>query len=279
MHPPDLLKMNYPPSILLYGPPGTAKTSLVSQLSGGYLFDFDAGMLTAAKLKDKFFDARQKIDFDIYRDPNPMQPVMFMRAMKKMQDIVQACGERSWADANVKNWDKTSEARKWDHDACIVDSLTGLCQSAQLHIQAASGDSFKKMEIQNWGLLINLVEKFLTLLRSLNVLTVVTAHVDWIEKKKVVKDKIVLGESEITDIFPSSATNKHGMKKLMWLFDEVLYTDLRPVGAGRIEYRVTGVPTDVIKARTRSGIGRVVHNELGMVGLLKKMGFDYGKKA
>jgi len=72
MKPADLLKRNYPPSILIFGPPGSAKTSLVSQLSNAYMFDFDDGMKTAAMLHDKFFDARQLIEFDIFRDPNPL---------------------------------------------------------------------------------------------------------------------------------------------------------------------------------------------------------------
>ena len=258
MKPADILKKNTPPSILIFGPAGTRKTALVSQLSKAYLFDFDKGMRTAATFKDKFFDARQGIEFDVYRDPDPRKPTAFLGAMKKMMDIVQLCG-----------------ARKWKHDACIVDSLTGLCRAVQMHNQfASSQNSFAKMEIQNWGALVNDVEKFLTLLRSLHVLTIVTAHVDFIEKKKTSKSL----ETEITDMFPSSATKKHGFKKLMWLFDEVLYADYRPIGANKMSYRVTGIPTGIIKARTRSGIGLVRHDETGMVDLLKQMGYDYERK-
>jgi len=256
----DIIKQNYPPSILIYGTAGTGKTALVSQLEGGYLFDFDRGMRTAAKLQDKFFEKRNRIEFDVFRDENPMQPTSYQLAVAKMLNITHA-----------------SAQGKWKYDACVIDSLTGLCQAAQLQIQAAGGDAFKKMEIQNWGSLITEVEKVLVLLRSLRILTVVTAHVDWIEQKKVVRGKPTL-ESEITDIFPSSATTKHGLKKLMWLFDEVLYADQRPAGGGKISYRVTGNPTEVIKARTRSQIGTIVHNEIGMVGLLEKMGYRYGEE-
>lgn len=257
----DILKQNYPPSILIYGAAGTGKTALVSQLRGGYMFDFDGGMRTAAKLHDKFFDARNEIEFDIYRDEDPYKPKMYQAAIAKMMNIVQACG-----------------GRKWKHDACVLDSLTGMCRASQTFEQAAQGDPFKKMQIQDWGKLVNDIEKLLTLLRSLRVLVVCTAHVDFIEKKKLdVKGKPILGESEITDVFPASATKKHGFKSLAWLFDEVWIAEKKPAGGGKWNYRIDGEGDDVRIARSRSGLGKIVHNDIGMAGLLRKMGYEYGK--
>lgn len=264
MHPIDILKKNYPPSILIYGLAGSGKTALASQLSGGYCFDFDRGMRTAATLKDKFFDDRQKITFDEYRDENPKKPRMYRDAMKKLMEIVEECSKG-----------------KWGCDACVVDSLTGLCRAAQLEVQGLGDknnpmrDSLAHMEIQNWGSLITEVERFLTMLRGMKVLTVVTAHVDMIETRK---PGGILGESTISSMFPASATSKHGHKKLMWLFDEVWYADAKQVGSGT-QYRVTGKPpNNVIQARTRSSMGLVVHNEIGMRGLLKQIEYQYGKE-
>lgn len=263
----DILKRNYPPSILIYGSAGAGKTALVSQLSGGYMFDFDRGMRTAATLKDKFFDARSKIEFDDYRDEDPMKPVAYFGAMKKLREIVTEVG-----------------ARKWKYDACIIDSLTGMCKAGQLFIQGLGdksnpmADPLAKMEVQNWGSLIAEIEKMLTLLRSLKVLTVVTAHIDIMETKKEGKG-VMLGETEVAAIHPMSATKSHGANKLMWLFDEVLYADARPAGQNKMNYSVSGTPTLTIKARTRSSIGTVIHNEIGMKGLLEQMGYHYGVKA
>ncbi len=257
----DILKQNYPPSILIYGAAGTKKTALVSQLRGGYMFDFDNGMRTAATLKDKFFDARNEIEFDIYRDENPAKPKAFQSAMAKMMNIVQACG-----------------SRKWKYDACIIDSLTGMCRASQLHEQAAQGDPFKKMEIQDWGRLVGDVEKLLTLLRSLRVLVVCTAHVDYNEKKMLTSaGKPIIGETAVTDEFPASATRRHGFKSLVWLFDEDWIADKKPAGGGKWDYRIDGEGDSVRIARSRSGIGKIVHNDIGMVGLLEKMGYKYGK--
>jgi len=256
----DLIKQNYPPSVLIYGPAGTGKTALVSQLSRGYMFDFDGGMRTALSLKDKFFDVRNAIEFDIYKDENPYKPRRFPDAMNKIMDIVQQCSQG-----------------KWEHDACIIDSLTGMCRASQLFEQHAQGDPFKTMQIQDWGKLVNDVEKMLTLLRSLKVLVVCTAHVDFLEKPRMnAMGKPIIGETEITDVFPSSATKKHGLKNLAWLFDEVWIAEKKPAGGGKWNYRINGEGDDVRIARSRSGLKTIVHNEEGMVGLLERMGFKYG---
>ena len=165
------------------------------------------------------------------------------------------------------------------YDACVIDSLTGMCRASQLHEQAAQGDSFKKMEIQDWGRLVGDIEKILTLLRSLHVLVVCTAHVDFIEKPKLnAQGKPIVGDTVITDMFPSSATKKHGLKNLAWLFDEVWIAEKKPAGGGKWNYRINGEGDEVRIARSRSGIGTVVHNDIGMAGLLEKMGFKYGSQ-
>lgn len=262
MKPSDLLKLNFPPVILIYGPAGSGKTALVTQLTGAYVFDFDAGMRTAATLKDRFFDARQKVTFDTYRDINPLKPTMYFSAMKKLREIVELCAKG-----------------KWNYDVCILDSLTGLCRGAQLYVQSLGDknnpykDPLAHMEIQNWGSLTSEVDRFLLLLQALKVPVIVTAHVDMIEKSK---DRIG-SDTIITDMFPSSATKRHGNRKLSSHFDEMWYACAKPGGGKAINYTVTGKPTGIIRARTRSSFGTVVHNECGMKGLLKMIGYEYAK--
>lgn len=267
MKPSDLLKLNFPPVILIYGPAGSGKTALVTQLTGAYVFDFDSGVRTAATLKDKFFSARQGRDddfFDIYKDSNPLKPTRYFDALKKLRGIVELCA-----------------SGKWNHDACILDSLTGLCSAAQLYVQSLGDksnpykDPFAKMEIQNWGSLVNEVDRFLLLLQALNVPVIVTAHVDMIEKKK---DNKISGETIVTDMFPSSATQRHGNRKLSSHFDEMWYAQAKPAGGNKINYTVTGKPSGIIRARTRSSFDTVTHNDVGMVGLLKMIGYEYGKE-
>jgi len=250
MKPKDLLKLNRPPNILIYGRAGTFKTALVSQASNGYLFDFDDGMRTAATLQDKFTPLRQGIEFDTFVDKNPKQPKAFMNAKKKLLEISALCAKG-----------------QWKYDACIIDSLTGMCKSCQLQVLGSAGNSFKRPEIQHWGMMVNEIENMLTILRSLNVLTIVTAH--------IMSDEI----DAVSKVFPMSITKKHGENKLTWLFDEVLYSRARSKGQGKYDMIVTGQGTGSIEARTRSGLPKnFVHNDCGLVGVLKAMGYSYGKK-
>jgi len=263
MKPPDLLKMNFPPVILIYGGFGTGKTGLVSQLEGAYAFDFDRGMRTAATLKDKFFDARQKIEFDVFRETNPFKPVMFVKAKTKLREIFNACAKG-----------------EWDRDAIIVDSLTGLCDAAQLYVQSLGDrsnptrDPMAKMEIQNWLSLTTEVDNFFRVLQATGMLIVVTAHVDSDEEQ--IKGEI--GRTHLVSIFPSSATHKHGRQKIGIHFDEIWYADKRPAGGGKINYRITGTSLGVQVARTRSSFTDLIHNETGMVELMKKIGYHYRKE-
>ncbi len=260
MKPADLLKLNRPPCILLYGPAGTGKTGLVSQLKNAYGFDFDDGMFTASTLKDKFFDARQQIEFDIFKDENPLEPNMFPLAMKKMQQII-----------------RDNFAGKWDYNGLVIDSLTGLCRASQLHNQFKNTqNAFTKMEIQHWGALINDIEEFLTLIRAIRVPTIVTAHVDMMDKAVLnARGNPIIGQRETIAQFPSSATTKHGFRKLMWLFDEVWYAEKKPVGQGKESYWVVGNKLGVIQTRTRSSFGRVRHDEIGLEEVLKLTGYHY----
>lgn len=251
----DLKKENRPPSILIYGPAGTGKTALVSQLSKGYMFDFDRGMRTALTLEDKFTSLRQQIEFDIFVDDNPRKPNSYMNAKKALYDLT------------------TRELKKeLSYNAIIVDSLTGLCRSAQLFVQSQGDksnptrDPLAKMEIQNWGSLVAEVERFLTILRSFGVLTCVTAHTDQVTDE----------DGVVTNIFPMSATKSHGLNKLLWLFDEVWYASTSLAGQGKLNYRITGITQGKEKTRTRSSITTITHNDLGIEGLLNKTGYKYG---
>jgi len=256
MKPADLLKNNYPPNILIHGPAGSCKTALVSQASNGYMLDFDDGMRTAALWKDKFFNARQGIEFDIFVDKNVQKPVAFMNAKRKLLQIAAQCA-----------------AGTWTYDACIVDSFTGMCKACQLYIMSLpsknnpQGDSMAQPEQNHWGPMVNEIESMLLILRSINVMTIITAHsfsleVDGIEK-----------------FFPSSITKPHGQKKLTWLFDEVWSTKVKRGAQSKTNFIISGKSTPSIEARTRSGlIDDVDFLELGLVGLLKKISYDYGKK-
>ncbi len=246
----DLIARNKPPSFCIFGPAGSGKTGLVSQAGGAYMFDFDDGMRTAVTLKDKFTHLRQALEFDIYVDENPEKPVEFIRAKKKLMEILQL-----------------RAAKKWPYDAVIIDSLTGLCRAAMLHVLGCSGDAMRVPQIQHYGQAVNAIESILTLLRSLRLPILMTAH------------EMLIETDTSTLIRIMSVTRPHGMNKLPWLFDEVLHMKTRAKGQGVIDYIVSGRSTSTVATRTRSGITRdVVINDIGLQGLFEIVGFKYGSE-
>ncbi|KKL47054.1 hypothetical protein LCGC14_2339410 [marine sediment metagenome] len=246
----DLIDRNKPPSICIYGPAGSGKTALVSQASGAYMLDFDDGMRTAVTLNDKFTPLRQQIEFDIYVDQDTTAPRAFIDAKQKLMAVAQM-----------------RLVDKWPFDAIIIDSLTGLCRSAMMHVLGCSGDAMRVPQIQHYQQAINAVESVLTILRSLRVPVLMTAHEMLVETDAGSFIRIM------------SVTKPHGMNKLPWLFDEVLHMKIRRMGQNKINYIVSGKGTSAIAVRTRSGItDDVVINEIGLVGLFDLVGFKYGKE-
>ncbi len=257
MKPSDLLKQNIPPVICIWGPAGSGKTALAFQATGGYAFDFDGGVRTAATMRekktDKFWDCRET-EFDTYVDRPPKAPNAFINAKTKLLEIAKQCSEGTWP-----------------LNAVIVDSLTGLCRAAQLHVlntiapdKYSSPDMFNVPVLKHYNHIVNAVESILTIIRSLNVLVIVTAHEAMIETKDDILIRI------------ASATKNHGANKIPWLFDELWYTKKRLMGQGKMDYLVGGSGSAAISTRTRSGFDKdIVHNDIGLKGVLEKIGYKY----
>lgn len=271
---------NKAPNLLLYGPAGTGKTALVSQAAGGYLFDFDDGMRTALTLKDAFTPQRQQVEFDTYVDPNPYRPTGWLGAKAKMQELLTIINphypttEIKYQIINGVNVPvgtvvmPPKDPTPPPFDAVVVDGLTGMAKAIQNHVMGLSGGGvFNVPQIQHYGMFVSEANQFLTMLRSLNCLVLVTAH------EMLVED----GTNVLLRIM--SVTRQHGMNQLPWQFDEVLHTRLAPQGQGKFNYVVSGSPSQTVLTRTRSGLtSDIVINDKGLKGLLELVGYTYATK-
>lgn len=248
----DLQKLNKPPNLLIGGSAGSGKTCLVAQAANGYLMDFDGHMKNVLTVKDKFSPLRSNIEFDEFVDDvkitkgvAALASSKYLEAKAKLLSISQLCIDK-----------------KWPYDALIIDTITGLCRAIQLHVMSCAGHPFKKPQIQDFGSFICELESILTIMRAIPVLKITTAH-----------EMIVFGsqDQQITTRL-MSATKPHGANKLAWLFDQVLMAKKRFRGQGKVDYIVTG-KHEIAKGPITAD---VVHNEIGLSGVLKLMGYSYG---
>lgn len=244
----DLAKQNYPPKILIYGAGGTGKTGLVSQASGGYLMDFDNGMRTVLtrSIDDSFTALRQNIEFDIFSEQNPQKPTAWITAKTKLLSIMNAC---------IKG--------NWEYDCLVIDGLSGLSEVVQNQIMFQCGKPLGKPEIREWGLIVAEVENAIKIIKSLPCLVLITAH----------ELPIIVDDSTVMKILAPGT--KLPAKIPTW-FDEVWYAKTRRGSQNSTTYIVSGRKTASVEARTRSGMNKdLSHNEIGLVGVLKEIGFNY----
>jgi hypothetical protein len=237
-----------PPNICIVGTAGCGKTALVSQAGNDcYMLSFDPnGMRTARNLQDDFSKFRQAIEFDDFVDADPFKPDGFMRAKRKINELV----------------DKPPRA-------VVVDSLTGLCSTIMRFVMKTNKqNAFATPEIQHWGFMINELEQVLAVLRSIPCMSLMTAH-----------DSFATGKDNSLVHTIMSITQNHGRNKISWMFDEVLYMRTRPAGSGRYKYTVS-TQGDGLPVRTRSGLFTDVDvTTIGLQGLLERVGYDYEPKA
>jgi hypothetical protein len=219
------------------------------------MMDWDEGMLTAANLKDKYFDLRNQIEFDVYKEKNFKNPVMWMKAKAKLMEISDLCFRG-----------------KWPYDALVIDSITGMAQAIKLYVMHLSGKGVDgaalAMPMQNnWGLMVAEMEAAMTIICSLPCLVLVTAHETSIE--------VGSGDTAETMLRVMGITRNHS-DKLPWTFDEVWYTRSLRAPKNEIDFIVSGKPSSSVVTRTRSGFTTdIKHNDIGLTGVLAKIGYTY----
>jgi len=237
---------NTPPKVVIVGEAGCGKTALISQAgSGSYMFDFDDGMRTAQTLEDKFSSLRRSTEFDIYRDPNPADPVMWVRAKSKIAELI-------------------SKPPR----AICIDSLTGLAQSAMLYtMKTQKGDPFAIPKLPDYQAMVKEVDKFIILALAVKCPLLMSAHIG------------IADMDNYSIPIINSITKPHGRNRISWLMDEVLYMECRDVGQGKLGYFLSGRKPN-LPVRTRSGFGNNVSvMDKGLALIFESLQYPFELKA
>lgn len=242
------------PTIFIVGKPGCGKTALTSQAGeGAYVFDFDGKMRTTKTLLDRFTPLRQAVEFDTYSDEDPFKPTAFVKAEEKLREFI-----------------------KKPPKAFVVDSITGLADAVTKYcMYTLHHDPFgipslgtKGQEAGDFTHMVNTMEKFLTMCRSVKCMFIATAHDGFVE---------LPGKGVIHII--NSITRNHGRNKIAWYAEELLFMTVRNLGgANNWHYFLTGRSEDLPCRTCSSILDSFDVTEEGLPGLLKKMQYSYDFK-
>ncbi len=243
-------KKPYGPSIMFYGPLGTGKTGFLSQAgSHAYVYDFDDGLRTAKTLQDAFTSQRQELEFDCFYEPN-------LRGATGLQS--------TFLKAKAHLIGTLNALVKKEVEPLLIyglDSITGLVNAVKAMIKTNSGHPERNPSQEEWGLIINELETFMNLFKSLPSIKIVNAHDMAIEDAdKVVKWRLLCPGRKL----PMS---------VLGLFDDVFYCRILKQAGGRIAYTLSADPSPAAEARTRSSFKGTFDMNVGLFTLLEKLGY------
>ena len=241
----DLKGLN-PPKILMYGPPGSGKTVGGCTLGEGLeIHDWDGGLKSAAMVKDEWTNRRLEVEVKQFEDNDPTKGIAWPKGEMAIIDIVNACRKK---ECKIKG--------------LMIDGMTTMSDAAMRYVQGNGGHIGKNPQIQEWGLMITLIKNAFSLLRTLPLVVIVTAHEHVYEQEKEMISQIAVPGRKLPGVFAG-------------YFDEVWRTKVRNLGGGKVDYVIQTVSTSGTMARSRACIPDMTSMKEGMVSLLKRMGYDW----
>ena len=234
------------PKILLYGIAGTGKTALALTLGSKLqIMDFDNGLMTGKTLKDEHYDTRMSVNAIQFLEPDPNKGTAFLKAKNHLYKVAEACAKG-----------------KYSFKSICVDSLTSLVDSAMRMVQGNSSHIGKNPQLQEYGLAFNEVENFLTILKSLPILVVVTAHQHNFEIDNKTMVQIALPGRKLPG-------------KICGWFDEVWRMTIQNLPKDEIAFRIQTNGTASTLARSRFNIPDKQNAKVGLPVILKEAGYEY----
>jgi len=235
-----------PPHILLYGPPGTGKTALALTLGKGcQVVDLDDGLKTGLTLKDRFLSSRREVDVVQCLETNPKKANAFRRAKAAIFNICNAV-----------------MAGKYPFKALVVDSMTSFMDYVMRYVLDNSGRPGTHPQIQDWGASFIETENLLTMVKSLPIVVVFTAHEYSYEVDQATHIKLALPGKSLPG-------------KVCAYFDEVLRTKIVNLEGGKRGFVIQSKGTGSTLARSRCNLPDSTKMDLGLPAILKLMGWDW----
>jgi hypothetical protein len=237
--------------VCLFGPPKSGKTELAGKLAERYnllWFDLENGASTLLKLPVEW---QERINLIKIRDSKDY-PIAIETMLKVVKGkAVMICEDHSKVDCPIcKKTGRTQERVCLDElDASwvvVFDSGTQIAQSALAHITKNQDDTYK-CQLDDWGALKLLMEKFLSAIQVAKYNAVFITH----EEEVKFED----GRTKIVPVGGSSNSSRNTAK----YFDHVVYCNLvnkKHVVGSATDYSttvLTGSRTDIKLEASKEG--------------------------
>jgi hypothetical protein len=245
-----------PLKILAVGPPGAGKTGLA--LTAGkvaQVIDVDIGCETAFGLKDQFSQNRLAVDYlpapEISTDKmGRSDTTAFGYTMGYLYRIMNECN-----------------AGKYPFKILIIDSFTTVTDAAIKFVLKNTNRLDRPISVKEnitqpeWGLIIQQIENFVTILRGLPIHVFLTAHSVPLlsEKGAFLKWELNVPTRKLPPRIPA-------------YFDELYFFQVEE-GAGGVRKRVIRTePSPIWDARSRAGLPDNTDVNLGLPEIFKRLG-------
>lgn len=238
----------HPPKIILMGGFGTGKTALALTLGErAVVLDCDNGVATGMTLADKFKQERLNVEVKPCWEESADSAIGFSRALSYARSIQKEVKQGKGPEA------------------LVVDSFTTLVDMAVRQVLATNGKLGQNPQIQHWGLAFIQVETFLTIMKALPIVVIMTAHTMRYEEDGITKKGIACPGTKLPHKVPT-------------YFDEVWVMKIRNLEQGKKAYLIQTQGTESVPARTRYNLPDETDANLGMVEILRLMGYSFPQK-
>ena len=249
-----------PPKILLMGQYGTGKTALACTL-GEYcqVLDLDEGLLTCLTFEDKFQETRSKIDIVPCYETKTFTPNAFHNVAQTVADIHSQCKKGTYP-----------------FKALVIDGLTNLTNFAMDYVLynsgmikpdysnssnfSAKGKLLTAPGVHHWGARDALLQRFLMYLKALPIVVVLIAHT-------------MITTLDDVSIITLACKGQKFPPEVPGNFSEVWRTYVRAK-----KFVIQTKSTPIFPARTRANLETDIEQDLGMIEILKKCGYDITKE-